>query len=161
MFKKTWLTVQANLLWPAMWSGFPEPGQTFFTDDPLNHSIADKYGIVISTSHHEPMQRAMGEWRSNPIGEWNWDTNKRVIKQYFEKGIKRAGGFESAITLGMRGASDGVIEAVDPKATLRDVIATQRGIIEDCYGVDQPRRKYFLRYGLLGVLTWSRDYGFV
>ncbi|PCG90667.1 Hypothetical protein PENO1_098070 [Penicillium occitanis (nom. inval.)] len=134
------LRLKANLLWPAMWSGFPEPGQTFFTDDPLNHSIADKYGIVISTSHHEPMQRAMGEWRSNPIGEWNWDTNKPVIKKYFEKGIKRAEGFESAITLGMRGASDGVIEAVDPKATLRDVIATQRGIIEDCYGESQPRQ---------------------
>jgi len=30
-------------------------------DDPLNPKLADEYGIVMGTSHHEPMLRAQQE----------------------------------------------------------------------------------------------------
>jgi hypothetical protein len=67
------IRLKANFLWPAMWGSFvPRPGRIFFTDDPRNQQLADSYGIVVSTSHHEPMQRASNEWKVDPQhGEWN------------------------------------------------------------------------------------------
>ncbi|RMY90177.1 hypothetical protein D0862_10036 [Hortaea werneckii] len=63
------LRLKANYMWPAMWPGYPNPGASFFTDDPLNQRLADEMGIVISTSHHEPMQRLSNEWfAENPEG---------------------------------------------------------------------------------------------
>ena len=47
---------ERQLLWPAMW------GNAFNEDDPLNPKLADEYGIVMGTSHHEPMIRAQQEW---------------------------------------------------------------------------------------------------
>ena len=59
-----------------MWPGYPNPGASFFTDDVETQKTADLYGIVISTSHHEPMQRLSNEWfAENPPGTWNWLTN--------------------------------------------------------------------------------------
>src|SRR5579863_8890122 len=48
------LRLKGNYLWPAMW------GSAFSEDDPLNPKLADEYGIVMSTSHHEPMMREIG-----------------------------------------------------------------------------------------------------
>ncbi|TDZ21583.1 hypothetical protein Cob_v005628 [Colletotrichum orbiculare MAFF 240422] len=55
------LRLKANFLWPAMWPGYPNPGASFFADDSENAEIANDYGIAVSTSHHEPMQRATNE----------------------------------------------------------------------------------------------------
>jgi hypothetical protein len=38
-------------------------GSAFNEDDPLNPKLADEYGIVMGTSHHEPMLRAQQEWK--------------------------------------------------------------------------------------------------
>ena len=46
------LRLKSNYLWPAMW------GNAFYDDDSLNKQTADDYGIVIGTSHHEPLMRA-------------------------------------------------------------------------------------------------------
>ena len=46
------LRLRANYLWPAMWDN------AFNEDDPENPRLADEYGIVMGTSHHEPMMRA-------------------------------------------------------------------------------------------------------
>ncbi|OAA68569.1 hypothetical protein SPI_00764 [Niveomyces insectorum RCEF 264] len=128
------LRLKANFLWPAMWAGYPEPGSSFFTDDPMNQKMADQYGIVISTSHHEPMQRSMTEWHMSHKGPWNWEKNKAALREHFAGGAARAQPFESVITLGMRGDSDKELDAEDPLGTLRDVISTQREIIRDSYG---------------------------
>jgi hypothetical protein len=56
------LRLKANYLWPAMW------GNAFNEDDPLNPKLADEYGIVMGTSHHEPMLRAQQEWKRHGIG---------------------------------------------------------------------------------------------
>ncbi|CAK7227072.1 hypothetical protein SCUCBS95973_006416 [Sporothrix curviconia] len=94
----------------TMWSGYPEPGSSFFTGDPANQALADRYGIVISTSHHEPMQRSMTEWHVSSKGtgaRWRWDAqNKPALVQHFKGGITRAKPYESVITLGMRGDTD-------------------------------------------------------
>ncbi|KAH8674249.1 hypothetical protein BX600DRAFT_377919 [Xylariales sp. PMI_506] len=105
------LRMKANFLWPAMWSGFPEPGNSFFTDDPLNQEMADRYGIVISTSHHEPMQRGIGEWRVGGAGPWSWETNKASITGYFAQGARRSQGFEDLIE-NVYGSPEGVSQVM-------------------------------------------------
>src|SRR5690606_2334172 len=50
------LRLKGNFLWPAMW------GKAFYDDDPQNAVLADEMGVVIGTSHHEPMARAHVEW---------------------------------------------------------------------------------------------------
>lgn len=121
-----------------MWFGFPHPGSSFFIDDPLNQETADKYGVVMSTSHHEPMQRAMNEWFDHPYYEpeksWSWSKNKPKITKYFQEGTERARKYESYITMGMRGHGDKAMDAEDPPAVLKDVLATQRSIIKKAYG---------------------------
>lgn len=127
--------LKANYLWPAMWASFvPKPGNIFFTDDPYNQQLADDYGIVVSTSHHEPMQRATNEWNASKTGPWDWTVNKKNVTKFMEEGARRAGHNESYFTLGMRGPNDGPIEADDPKEVLRDVFATQRDILAKYYG---------------------------
>lgn len=93
------LRLKANFLWPAMWSGFPEPGSIFFADDPENQKLADKMGIVVGTSHHEPMGCNMSEWRASRKGEWAWETNKSNISEYFQAGARRSRPYESLLIL--------------------------------------------------------------
>ncbi|EUC34427.1 glycoside hydrolase family 115 protein [Bipolaris zeicola 26-R-13] len=132
------LRLKANFLWPAMWFGYPHPGNSFFMDDPLNQDLADKYGIVVSTSHHEPMQRAMNEWFDVPYNEpeqsWNWIKNKEKITKYFVEGAQRASNYESVITIGMRGDGDREMGVENPQEVLKEVLSTQRNIISDVYG---------------------------
>ncbi|KAK1723842.1 hypothetical protein CaCOL14_010805 [Colletotrichum acutatum] len=129
------LRLKANFLWPAMWPGYPNPGASFFTDNPLNPKLAEDYGIAVSTSHHEPMQRMSNEWfADNPDGSWNWLTNKEKITAFFDEGVKRAKGRESYFTLGMRGEYDRKMKTDDPAAVVRDVIKTQRALIKQVHG---------------------------
>lgn len=122
-------------MWPAMWPGYPNPGASFFTDDPLNQRLANEMGIVISTSHHEPMQRLSNEWfAENPEGSWNWLTNKEKIIDFFRAGAERAKGFESCFTLGMRGEYDKKMAGDDPAFVVGDVIKAQRGLLKETYG---------------------------
>ncbi|TDZ68401.1 hypothetical protein CTRI78_v002150 [Colletotrichum trifolii] len=122
--------LKANFIWPAMWASFvPKPGRIFFTDDPRNQQLADDYGIIVSTSHHEPMQRASNEWAKDPKGDWDWVNNKENVVAFMEEGVRRAGTNESYFTLGMRGTNDGPIEAHDPIAVLEHVFATERGVL--------------------------------
>ena len=129
------LRLKANYLWPGSWRGYPYPGRSFFVDDPENQKTADEYGIVIGTSHHEPMQRAMNEWSTNePDGTWNWETNREKVRKYFEDGAARAVPYESYFTMGMRGEGDSAIGGGDPIALLTDILQNQRDIIKDKYG---------------------------
>lgn len=129
------MRLRANFLWPAAWKSFvPVPGNVFFTDDPGNMQLADDYGIVISTSHHEPMQRATNEWYAANKGPWDWRNNKANVVEFMKEGVRRAGSNESYFTLGMRGPSDGPIQGDDPVAILEDVFETQRQLISDQYG---------------------------
>ncbi|KAK2595431.1 hypothetical protein QQS21_006841 [Conoideocrella luteorostrata] len=129
------LRLKANFMWPAMWRGYPYPGRSFFVDDPKNQALADTYGIVVGTSHHEPMQRAMNEWSTTePENTWNWETNKEKITKYFRDGAERARPFESYITMGMRAEGDNPISGTDPQKILTEILGVQRNIIKDNYG---------------------------
>jgi hypothetical protein len=120
---------KANYMWPSMW--LPT---MFYVDDPLNPKTADEFGIVMGTSHHEPMTRAHNEWELFGGGEWNYKTNKERLQEFWRTGFERVGNYESMITVGMRGDGDeGMAEetAVD---LLQNIIKDQRKIISNVTG---------------------------
>lgn len=152
------LRLKANFMWPAMWRGYPYPGRSFFVDDPKNQALADTYGIVMGTSHHEPMQRAMNEWSTTqPDGTWDWDRNRAKVTQYFEEGAERARPYESYFTLGMRGEGDNPINGSDPPRILREVLATQRDIIKKNYGREDGVLRMYSEIPCWPSLTWLQS----
>lgn len=96
------LRLRGNYLWPAMW------GWTFYGDDPLNSPTASDMGVIMGTSHHEPMARNHQEWARHrkEYGEWNYVTNQKVIDEFFREGVRRSKDNEDIITIGMRGDGD-------------------------------------------------------
>jgi hypothetical protein len=117
---------KANYLWPAMWRP-----SIFATDDPENLRLADEYGIVISTTHHEPMMRYHEEWSQYNGGAWNYQTNKEKLKEFWRSGIERMGDFESVVTVGMRGDGDEAMTKETAVDVMKNIIADQRQIISD------------------------------
>ena len=119
------LRLRGNFLWPAMWSW------AFYADDPENSRVADEMGIIMGTSHHEPMARNHQEWarKRGEYGAWNYATNKKVIDKFFTEGIERAKDTEDLITIGMRGDGDEAMSAEADVALLEKVIDNQRKII--------------------------------
>lgn len=125
------LRLRGNYLWPAMW------GSAFNTDDVLNPKLADEYGVVMGTSHHEPMLRSQQEWKRNGSGSWNYVKNKDVLDKFWEDGIARNHDYESVVTMGMRG--DGDEPMTDSKdmgvnvKLLETIVADQRQILSKYY----------------------------
>ncbi len=120
---------KANYLWPAMWVP-----SAFADDDPLNPQLADEYGIVISTSHHEPMMRAHAEWRRYGDGPWNYQSNKEQLQKFWKGGIERMGDDESVVTVGMRGDGDEAMSEETAVGLMQEIIADQRSIIAETTG---------------------------
>lgn len=120
---------KGNYLWPAMW----RPA-VFATDDPENLSRADDYGIVISTTHHEPMMRYHEEWSRYGGGAWNYETNKEKLQEFWRGGIERMGDYESVVTVGMRGDGDEAMSEGTAMNLMKNIISDQRDIIEDVTG---------------------------
>ena len=126
------LRLKANYFWPAMWDS------RFNEDDPLSPQLADDMGIVMGTSHHEPMMRAHKEYvyRKDIIGAWDYATNKANLDRFFEEGLERNKAYDNLITIGMRGDGDvamGNGNDEDNMKTLKDVVDGQREIIERVY----------------------------
>ena len=124
------LRLRANFLWPAMW------GSAFNDDDPRNPALADEYGIVLGTSHHEPMMRAHDEWRRYGQGPWNYTTNADALRTFWTDGIRRTAGYENIITLGMRGDGDEPMSESVNVALLERIVADQRRIIAEHRAAD-------------------------
>ncbi|MCW4097856.1 glycosyl hydrolase 115 family protein [Prevotella copri] len=124
------LRLRGNMMWPAMW------GWAFYADDPENEKTADEMGVVMSTSHHEPMARNHQEYARNRKGwgPWNYQKNKANLQKFFREGIERMKGTEQIVTIGMRGDGD---EAMSDKADTKlmtNIINDQRKIIADVTG---------------------------
>jgi hypothetical protein len=122
------LRLKANYLWPAMW------GNAFNDDDTLNPVLANKWGIVMGTSHHEPMLRAQQEWKRYGHGRWDYTTNDSVLRAFWKKGIQNMDHHESIVTIGMRGDGDEPMTAGTATRLLENIVADQRKIIEDVTG---------------------------
>jgi hypothetical protein len=117
------LRLKANYLWPAMWDN------AFNEDDPLNPKLADEYGIVMGTSHHEPMLRAQQEWKRHGTGPWDYSKNAWALGAFWDQGIQRNKNYESIITLAMRGDGDLPMSQSANTALLERIVAAQRKII--------------------------------
>lgn len=122
------LRIRANYLWPAMWNN------AFNEDDPENPHLADEYGIVMGTSHQEPMLRAQKEWDRGPgkqYGNWNYNnTNQQpALQQFWRDGIRRNKDFESIITLGLRAENDSGMPI--GKDLTEQIVGVERGILAE------------------------------
>lgn len=62
------LRMKGNYIWPAMW------GKAFYDDDALSGPLANEMGIIMGTSHHEPMAQAR---------KTGTDILKKIIYQMF------------------------------------------------------------------------------
>ncbi|HXO74048.1 MAG TPA: glycosyl hydrolase 115 family protein, partial [Puia sp.] len=122
------LRLKGNYLWPAMW------GNAFNDDDPLNPVLADQYGIVMGTSHHEPMLRAQQEWKRYGSGPWDYSANAQVLDSFWQKGIEHMDHHESIVTVGMRGDGDKPMEESSNIALLEKIVGKQREIISRTTG---------------------------
>ena len=122
------LRLKGNFMWPAMW------GSAFYDDDPENGPLADRMGIVMGTSHHEPMCLAQQDWHRNRDGEWNYQTNGEALRKFWATGIERANDWEKVVTVGMRGDGDEAMEGTGNIALMEQIVADQRAIIEKVSG---------------------------
>ena len=135
------LRLKANTLWPAM-----HKTSAAFNSDPRNAALADEYGIVMGSSHAEPMLRNnVGEWKG-AAGDFNYARNLDGVRTYWEERVRTNARFESQWTLGMRGIHDsGMVGAgttAERIGLLDRVIADQRAMLRqytnpDLTGVQQ------------------------
>lgn len=123
------LRLKANYLWPAMW------GNAFYDDDALSGTLANEMGIVMGTSHHEPMALAQTDWRryikkNNLPNVWDYSKNKTVLDEFWKTGIQRSKDWEKVVTVGMRGDGDEAMSEGTNISLLENIVKEQRKIIE-------------------------------
>ena len=121
------LRLKGNYLWPAMW------GWAFYADDPENLKTADKMGVMMGTSHHEPMARNHQEYARHrqEWGAWNYSTNKYNLDRFFREGIERMKNTDDIVTIGMRGDGDEAMGSGTDTRLLEEIINNQRRIIKE------------------------------
>lgn len=128
------LRMKGNYLWPAMW------GKAIHDDDPTTTQLAHDYGIIIGTSHHEPLMRAHVEWERQKKaglmdGPWNYAKNGENLRKFWRGGIERMmgkdGPYDSLVTIGMRGDGDEPMSEGTAIELLETIVADQRNIIAD------------------------------
>lgn len=136
------LRLKGNFMWPAMW------GWAFYADDPENSKTADEMGIIMGTSHHEPMARNHQEYARNreKYGAWNYETNPEGLNRFFREGIERMKDTEDVVTIGMRGDGDAAMGGEEGKdheyvpqfernkRLMETIFKNQRRIIKDVTG---------------------------
>ena len=124
------LRLKGNFLWPAMWQW------AFYADDALNSKTADEMGIIIGTSHHEPMARNHQEYarRRGEWGPWNYQKNQQKLDQFFREGIERMKGTDDIVTIGMRGDGDEAMSEDADTKLLQRIVENQRKIIKQVTG---------------------------
>ena len=124
------LRLKANYLWPAMHDG--AGGTIPFNCYEQNKVVADEYGIVMGSSHIEPMLRnniQSAEWdREYPGEPWDYVVNRDHIYKYWEARVKANGRYENVYTMGKRGKDDFAGSDVTVPV-LEKIIADQRQIL--------------------------------
>ncbi|WP_200975815.1 glycosyl hydrolase 115 family protein [Echinicola sp. 20G] len=125
------LRLKANFIWPAM-----HPSTKAFFSYPGNAQMARDYGIVIGTSHAEPMLRNnVDEWNHDEHGDFNYFTNRNTVYNYWDERVKESKGLEAIYTVGMRGVHDSGMEGAksteEAVKNLGKVIADQRKMLSN------------------------------
>jgi len=125
------LRLKGNYLWPAMW------GKAFHVDDPGNTVLAHEMGVIMGTSHHEPLTRAQAEWNAEAMGPWDYRANGAELRQFWRGGIERmmtacgAVPCDSLVTIGMRGDGDEPMSQETAIELLETIVADQRAILTE------------------------------
>lgn len=122
------LRLKGNFMWPAMWNS------AFYDDDPQNGPLANEMGIVMGTSHHEPMGLAQKDWKRRGTDAWDYKENGPALRDFWKKGIKRCKDWEAVITVGMRGDGDEPMSESANISLLQGIVKDQRKIISDVTG---------------------------
>ena len=125
------LRLRANTLWPAM----HECTIPFYLVEG-NKEMADRYGIIIGTSHCEPMMRcALGEWDRKKNGAYNYPQNRERVLRFWKERLAELKNSENIYTIGMRGIHDDMMEGVrnieEYKFYLNKVIEDQRRLLKN------------------------------
>ncbi len=123
------LRLRGNTLWPAM-----HPGTKAFNYYPSDKVVADEYGIVMGSSHAEPMLRDnVDEWNHEVRGDFDYGSNRTQVLAYWDQRVRENAAFESIYTVGMRGIHDGPMQGggtIDERAEkLRQIMTDQRAIL--------------------------------
>ncbi|KAK2798405.1 hypothetical protein FQN50_008845 [Emmonsiellopsis sp. PD_5] len=118
------LRLKGNYLWPAMW------GKMFYVDDENNGQLAEDFGVIMGTSHHEPMARSEKEQQQYCEGNWDWGENKDNIVNFFREGIERSSNWDTMYTMGMRGAGDAESPTLTPEA-LEEIVRVQQDLLKE------------------------------
>ena len=129
------LRLRANTLWPAM-----HPGTKPFNAYPEDKALADQYGIVMGSSHAEPMLRDnVGEWTAPP-GDYNYLTHRKEVLDYWARRVRENGRYENIYTVGMRGIHDSAMQGPKTDAerirVLEQVFADQRSLLANYVNPD-------------------------
>ncbi|TXC73024.1 hypothetical protein FSB78_17955 [Sphingomonas ginsenosidivorax] len=122
------LRLKANMVWPAM-----HKVTTPFNANPANAALADRYGIVMGSSHAEPMLRNnVGEWKA-PAEDFNYLANPGGVSSYWRNRVRSNGAYENVWTLGMRGIHDsGIVGPTTDdgrRQLLERIFADQRAML--------------------------------
>lgn len=139
------LRLKANTLWPAM-----HQVSGAFNANPRNAELAQRYGIVMGSSHAEPMLRNnVAEWTA-PHEQYNFATHPQAVRDYWAERLKANGRFDNLYTLGMRGIHDSGMQGggtvAEKQALLNGLIADQRELIRQHVGDPAQVPQVFVPY---------------
>lgn len=130
------LRLKANMLAPAMHSCTGA-----FYSHPESKLVADSFGIIITTSHCEPLllnNAAKSEWDEQRDGDWNYKTNRETIYQKWDDRLNEASQYENIYTTAMRGVHDaglrGDLPMEERVPLIAKVIEEQRQLLEKHIG---------------------------
>ena len=144
------LRLRGNAIWPAM-----HEGTVAFFRTPGAKAMADSCGIVVGTSHCEPLLRNnVGEWDVEERGRFNYRTNREAVLRYWTERLQEVGSTRGAadnmFTIGMRGIHDGSMEGYTTEQerldALQQVIDDQQELIRKHIGDPSEQLQVFVPY---------------
>ena len=141
------LRLRANAIWPAM-----HTGTTAFFKIPGAKAMADSCGIVIGTSHCEPLLRNnVDEWDVSERGAFNYRTNREAVHQYWIERLQEVKkSKDNMFTIGMRGIHDSSMEGYKTEQEkfdgLQQVINDQQELLRKYIGDPAKQMQVFVPY---------------
>ena len=141
------LRLRANAIWPGM-----HTGTTAFFKIPGAKAMADSCGIVIGTSHCEPLLRNnVDEWDATERGNFNYRSNRDGVQQYWIERLKEVKkSKDNMFTIGMRGIHDSSMEGYHSEQEkfegLQQVINDQQELLRKYIGDPKKQMQVFVPY---------------
>ncbi len=141
------MRLRSNAIWPGM-----HTGTTAFFKIKGAKAVADSCGIVIGTSHCEPLLRNnVDEWDEKVRGRYNYMTNKQGVHNYWIERLEEVKNSKNNMfTIGMRGIHDGSMEGVKTMQekfdALQQVIDDQQELIGKYIGDPSKQTQVFVPY---------------